>query len=68
MTTSILETPYVKPERPYSQNELKYNRDRLYRNLRLSSIRAEHDECKHFYLVRKNGRKEKEIIEKNSNN
>lgn len=67
MSTSILETPYIKPTRPYSQNELKYKREKLYRDLRLSKTYARHACCNHFYLVRKNGRKEKEIIEKNSN-
>ena len=63
---SILESEYVEPERPYSQNELKYNRERLYRSLRLGKIRAHHRRCDHFYFVRRNGRKEKEIEETGS--
>ena len=31
---SILESEYTGPSRPYSQNELKYLRENLYKNLR----------------------------------
>jgi hypothetical protein len=60
---SILETEYKKAERPYSQNELKYTRELLHKKLRLSKIRAEHEQCGHYYHVLKNSRKEKEISE-----
>jgi len=63
MTSSILESEYVEPTRPYSQNEIKYNRERLYRNFRLGKNKAHHQRCDHFYLVRVNGRKEREMIE-----
>ena len=66
--TSVLENEYIEPTRPYSQNELKDLRMRLYRKLRLSKHIAYHSYCKHFYRVKKNGRKEKEIIDKKSNN
>ena len=65
--TSILESEYVEATRPYSQNELKFNREKLQRDFRLSKSRALHSRCKHFYLVRVNGRKEREMIETNSN-
>ena len=61
--TSILESEYVEPNRPYSQNELGFNRSRLFRNFRLGKHRANHKRCNHFYLVRSNGRKEREMIE-----
>lgn len=64
---SILEQEYVEPERPYSQKELQYIRDRNFRSLRVGKVRAEHDKCQHFYYVKENGRKEKEIKEKNCN-
>lgn len=64
---SILEKEYVEQKRPYSQNELKNKRSQLYNKLKLSKIEAEHSHCGHFYKVRKNGRKEKEIIESNNN-
>ena len=67
MTSSILESEYVDPTRPYSQNELIYNRERLYRSFRLSKTKAQHQRCNHFYLVRANGRKEREMIETESN-
>jgi hypothetical protein len=60
---SVLELPYQAPKRPYSQNELKATRVKLYRELRLGKTRAEHKKCGHFYLVKENGRKEKDIIE-----
>ena len=62
-TYSVLELPYQAPKRPYSQNELKIMRQKLYRELRLGKIRAEHKKCGHFYLVKENGRKEKDILE-----
>jgi hypothetical protein len=67
MTSSILESEYLEPTRPYSQNELTFNRDKLNRNFRLSKSRAHHKRCNHFYLVRVNGRKEREMIESESN-
>jgi hypothetical protein len=54
---------YAEPLRPYSRIELKETRDRAYRGMRLSKTRAHHKRCNHFYYVRENGRKEKEMIE-----
>jgi hypothetical protein len=67
MTTSILEQDYIKPDRPYSQSELKYNIDSIFRSMRLGKIRVHHQKCNHFYYVKENGRKEKDIKESNSN-
>jgi len=64
--TSILETKYTEPLRPYSQDELSQKQQKLYQKLRLGKNFVRHKKCGHFYLVKKNGRKEKEIIEKNS--
>ena len=66
MTTSILEQEYMEPKRPYSQKELQYNRDRVFHTLRVGRIKAHHKKCDHFYYVKENGRKEKEIKEANS--
>jgi len=63
----ILDSKYKEPERPYSQSELELNRSRLYKNLRLGTHKAYHSKCRHFYKVRQNGRKEKEIIEQQTN-
>lgn len=63
MTTSILEKEYMEPDRPYSQKELQYNRNKVFRSLRIGSTRANHKKCGHFYFVKENGRKEKEIKE-----
>lgn len=66
MTTSILDQDYVKPERPYSQRELQYNRQKVLRTLRVGKVRAHHKRCDHFYYVKEHGRKEKEIKEAKS--
>jgi hypothetical protein len=63
MTTSVLELKYVEPTRPYSQNELAYMRTRLRRLYRLGDSRVYHRRCGHIYLVKENGRKEKEMRE-----
>lgn len=61
---SALETEYIKPKRPYSQNELKDIREKLYKKYNLSNeVKAKHDKCGHFYNVKKNGRKFNLIIE-----
>ena len=65
--TSILDSDYIEQTRPYSQNEFKDMRYRLYNEFRLGKTRASHSKCKHFYLVKKNGKKEKEI-QNNSEN
>ena len=65
---SVLEKSSFKDQdRPYSQNELKYKRQRLFYSLRLGKIKACHSKCDHFYFVKQNGRKEKDIIENKSN-
>ena len=64
---SVLEEEYVPQTRPYSQAELKYKREELYKSLRLSETFAYHKKCKHFYLVKTGGRKEKDILENKTN-
>ena len=64
--TSILEQEYIEPERPYSQRELQFNRNRVFRSLRVGSISAHHKRCGHFYFVKQYGRKEKEMKETKS--
>jgi hypothetical protein len=66
MTTSILEKDYIEPTRPYSQKELEYIRTNTFRSMRIGQTRAIHKKCNHFYYVKENGRKEKEIKEENS--
>ena len=66
MATSILDQEYIEPERPYSQRELQYNRNRVFRTLRVGKNRAHHKRCDHFYFVKDHGRKEKEIKEANA--
>ena len=61
--TNILDSEYVEPVRPYSQNELVDMRNNLYRQIRLGKERAFHTKCNHYYLVKENGKKEKDIKE-----
>lgn len=65
--SSILEQEYIKQDRPFSQKELQYNRNKVFRKLRIGTTRAHHKRCNHFYYVKDNGRKEKEINEAKSN-
>ena len=66
--TSILETEYIQQTRPYSQEELRVLRNKLYNSLRLGKMVAHHKKCDHFYCVKKNSKKEKEMIENNGMN
>lgn len=67
MTTSALDIEYVAPTRPYSRNELAHLRTKLHRYLRLGKTYASHKSCGHFYRVRENGRKSKQIEELGTN-
>ena len=51
----------IEVNRPYSQKELQTNRDKAFRSLRIGNTRVHHKTCNHFYYVKENGRKEKEI-------
>ena len=64
--TSVLESDYIKPTRPYSSNELSDMRNNFFKKINLSNVIASHKNCKHFYYVKENGRKEKELNENNS--
>lgn len=64
--TSVLESNYIEPKRPYSQDELQQMRQNLYYSMRLGDTLALHQDCGHFYFVKKNGRKEREIMDTNN--
>ena len=66
--TSVLETNYIEPKRPYSQDELQDMRKNLFNNMRLGKTLAHHTHCGHFYFVKQNGRKEKDIIDTGDSN
>lgn len=66
MTTQILEQDFEAPDRPYSLKELAIMREKAYRALRLGKTKAKHQSCGHFYFVKENSRKEKEILDQNS--
>lgn len=53
---------YIEPDRPYSNKELIDIRETLFKRLRLGNTTAYHSNCDHFYFVKENGRKEKEIL------
>ena len=61
--TSVLESSYIKPNRPYSSNELNDKRENFIKKNNLSNTKAYHKKCRHFYYVKENGRKEKELNE-----
>ena len=64
--SSVLESVYVEPTRPYSQNELCEMRNKLFKKLHIGDILATHMKCNHTYYVKKNGKKEQEINEHNN--
>ena len=66
MSVSVLETSYVEAKRPYSQMELNDKRGKLFNDFRLGKTKATHKKCKHFYYVKANGRKEKDILEQSN--
>ena len=65
-TNMLLEYNYSEPDRPYSQRELQFNREKLFRRFRIGKFRAHHMKCNHFYFVKENGRKQKDMEEKKS--
>jgi hypothetical protein len=67
MATSILDSVYIEPTRPYSQKELQNMRLELFKELKLSETQAFHKKCKHSYYVKSNGKKEQDIKENNVN-
>ena len=61
---SVLFSDFVPPEdRPYSQNELNYLRKNTHYKMHLSTDKAVHPDCGHFYYVRRNSKKQREIKE-----
>lgn len=64
--STILKSNYVSCERPMSQTELKEMRERMFRKLKLSKVKAEHRRCGHIYHVKFRGKKETEIKESNN--
>lgn len=59
---NFLDLEYKIQNRPYSDNELKYNQSELYQKLNIGNKWCFHDKCGHIYKVKKNSKKEKEII------
>ena len=63
MNCNILESEYIEPTRPYSVDEIKELRKKLYHKQRLGKMRIHHKRCDHFYSTKINSRKEKEMME-----
>jgi hypothetical protein len=67
MSHNILDQEYIPPNRPYSQLELLDNQSQFYNDTKLNPlIFAHHQNCGHFYLVKKNGKKERDILNDNN--
>lgn len=64
--TSVLETEYIDPIRPFAQTELLYLKNKTFKYLRIGNVRAHHKQCDHFYNVKENGRKAREMKENNN--
>ncbi len=62
LTSSVLENEFIQPSRPYSNKELEELRNKFYSDMRLGNVRALHNKCGHFYYVKYNSRKEKDIL------
>ena len=57
----VLVEGMFNPDRPYSNKELEFHKERLFRDLYIGPLTAHHDRCGHYYRVKKEGRKHKEI-------
>jgi hypothetical protein len=63
----ILLQNYIPPTRPYSQLELLDVQCQLYNDMKLNpTVFAHHPDCNHFYLVKKKGKKESDILTDNN--
>ena len=60
---SILNTKWSSPDRPYSQNELNFLEEKLYKDLHLVDLAVSHTSCGHTYRIKKNGARYKKISE-----
>lgn len=68
MSTSILNKKHISTERPYSHKELNFLRKQFFYSLRIGKLLIEHQDCRHSYYARLNGKKEREAIESNMTN
>jgi hypothetical protein len=62
-----VEKGYTEPDRPFSRLELMQLRNDLDKHLRIGNVLAQHKKCKHWYRVRINGKKAKQISEEKVN-
>ena len=64
---SILFDFYKPPDRPISQKELRCLNKKNFKNMNLSNFETYHNNTGFFYLVKKNGKKEKEMLKLKNN-
>lgn len=66
--TSILQKKIDEPSRPYSQDELNTMILKTQRGIGVGKVWACHQKCKHIYLAKSKGKRERNILEtKNPN-
>lgn len=65
---SILFDFYKPPDRPISQKELRSLNKKNFKNMNLSNFETYHNNTGFFYLVKRNGKKEKEMLKLKNNN
>jgi len=64
---SILKEFYKELDRPISQKELNILNKKNFKNLKLSTLETYHTKTKHFYLLKKGGKKEKDALKIHNN-
>lgn len=57
------EIGYQKPDRPISSRELQSTRDNIRKYMFVGNVKAYHKPCNHWYYVKSNGKKQKDIEE-----
>lgn len=67
-TTSVLNSVWTEPARPYSHRELHDSQKDFLHHLRLSRDWVHHSECGHRYFVKHNGVKHKLMLEASDRN
>ena len=65
---SVLLSKYVEPSRPYSQKELRSMRHKNLKKLKVSREKVTHSDSKFFYFCKRFGKKEKEILQRKTDN
>ena len=67
-SVNILNKKYLEPSRPFSQIELKENRNLFFKKNNISDLYVLHSKCNHTYKIKNNGKKYKLLIENENEN